>query len=127
MRLLLRTDGAVTHIGVRADTETAWTEWESGRQLAQELLSEISRALQAQGATIHDVRGIVVFRGPGSFTSLRIGVTTANSLAYSLGAPIVGSGGDRWADDGLARLDAGKNEFVMPAYGAAPNITAPRH
>jgi len=33
---------------------------------------------------ILDIQGIVVVKGPGSFTALRIGVATANALSYSI-------------------------------------------
>ena len=74
-----------------------------------------------------DITGIVVFRGPGSFTGLRIGVTVANSLAYSRNVPIVGELGEDWAKKGISRIFAGESDdVVMPEYGGEANITAPR-
>jgi tRNA threonylcarbamoyladenosine biosynthesis protein TsaB len=37
-----------------------------------------------------DVQLICVTTGPGSFTGLRIGVVTAKTLSYAIGAPLVG-------------------------------------
>jgi tRNA threonylcarbamoyladenosine biosynthesis protein TsaB len=37
-----------------------------------------------------DIELVAVTKGPGSFTSLRVGVVTAKTLAYSLGARIIG-------------------------------------
>jgi tRNA A37 threonylcarbamoyladenosine modification protein TsaB len=36
------------------------------------------------------VRGIVVVKGPGDFSALRIGVSTANGLSYAWQIPVVG-------------------------------------
>ena len=72
------------------------------------------------------IKGLAVFTGPGSFTGLRIGITTMNTIAYALDIPIVGTTGDDWLADGLARLRAGENDrIVTPHYGKPPNITKP--
>ena len=53
--------------------------------------------------------------------------TVVNTLADSLNIPIVGAMGDNWRDLALGKLRSGENEkIVMPEYGAAANITAPR-
>lgn len=45
--------------------------------------------LQEAGVTIEDVKKIIVIHGPGSFTGIRLGVTMAKTLAYTLQIPIV--------------------------------------
>ena len=37
-----------------------------------------------------DLTGVAVSLGPGSFTSLRVGISTAKGICYSLGIPLVG-------------------------------------
>lgn len=54
------------------------------------LPGEIEAILKAQGRTLQDVTGFVVGLGPGSFTGLRIGLSTAKGLAYALKVPIAG-------------------------------------
>ena len=102
-------------------------EWQADREMARGLLARIETLMHANSVSWDDLSGIVVYRGPGSFTGLRIGLTTANSIAYSLDLPIAGAQGDNWLQDGEARLRAHENdEMVLPEYGAEPRITSPR-
>ena len=102
-------------------------EWEAARGLAKGLLGYLQEQLQNNGKTWKDVSGIVAFRGPGSFTGLRIGLTVLNTLADAESLPIVGVTGDGWQDDGRRRLEAGENDkIVLPEYGGEAHITQPR-
>lgn len=68
-----------------------------------------------------------VYKGPGSFTGLRIGITVFNTLAYANTWPIVGVTGDDWRQLGVKRLENKENdEIVLPEYGGEANITTPR-
>ena len=101
--------------------------WEAGRELSTGLLAYIEQSLQKAGASWGDLTGLIVYRGPGSFTGLRIGVTVMNTIARAQHIPIVGTSADDWAEDGFARLSHSEDdELLMPFYGAAPNITQPR-
>ena len=101
--------------------------WESGRGLAKGLLEYLDTQLETQGKTWDDVTGLVAYKGPGSFTGLRISITVLNTLAYTNGLPIVGETGDDWQAKGVSRLEAGQNdEIVLPEYGGEANITQPR-
>jgi tRNA threonylcarbamoyladenosine biosynthesis protein TsaB len=73
------------------------------------------------------VQGIVAYQGPGSFTGLRIGLTVANALAYSLKVPIVATAGDQWVKLGQSRLTRGESDqLALPEYGAPVHITLPK-
>ncbi|MBW4060997.1 tRNA (adenosine(37)-N6)-threonylcarbamoyltransferase complex dimerization subunit type 1 TsaB [Candidatus Saccharibacteria bacterium] len=101
--------------------------WDSGRTLADGLLGQIDNLLKQSQMQLSDLTGIVVFSGPGSFTSLRVGHSVANALADSLKIPVVGQQGDGWLADGLARLAGGSNDqIVLPFYGAEANISKPK-
>ena len=103
------------------------SEWESGHTLAKGLLGHLDTTLDSQGKQWQDVTGLVVFKGPGSFTGLRISATVFNTLAYANNLPIVGTTGDDWQAKGIERLLASENdEIVLPEYGGEANITQPR-
>ena len=57
---------------------------------SERLLPLIDRALQDAGITLGQVDGFAVAVGPGSFTGLRIGLSTAKGLAVVGGQPLVG-------------------------------------
>jgi tRNA threonylcarbamoyladenosine biosynthesis protein TsaB len=52
------------------------------------LMPMVEEALERAGAALADLDVISVSAGPGSFTGVRIGVTTAKSLAHALGVPV---------------------------------------
>lgn len=61
-----------------------------GKTHAQGLVDNIRAALVTAGMTMGDLTGLVVTRGPGSFTGLRIGISTVKGLAAATGKPLVG-------------------------------------
>src|SRR5574344_502580 len=54
-----------------------------------ETMPSIVDVINSSNITIHDINKIAIVKGPGSFTGVRIGVTIAKVLAYSLNIPIV--------------------------------------
>src|SRR5690606_11586324 len=81
------------------------TNWEAGRELAKGLLGFLEKELAFQEKTWNDITGLVVYKGPGSFTGLRIGITVVNTLADVHQWPIVGVTGEGWRQAGCARLE----------------------
>lgn len=76
------------------------------------VLEDVDAVLRQGGAQAGSLDGIVVGTGPGSFTSLRMGVAAARALAFALEIPLAGV-------STLAALAAG-------APGALPVIDARR-
>jgi tRNA threonylcarbamoyladenosine biosynthesis protein TsaB len=130
----IRTDEPEAELGLfRNGERLVYTTWPAHRQLAETIHLEITKLLEGQNSKLGDIKGLVVFKGPGSFTGLRIGLSVANALAYSLQIPIVSResiAGQReeWIAAGIAALEAGEDETVsLPDYGALPHITLPKH
>lgn len=126
--LTIRTDKPEAELGLYDDQQQiAYDTWEAHRQLAETLHTHIAELLAGHKHGLSDLEGLVVFKGPGSFTGLRIGITVADALAYGLKIPIVASEHDDWIAAGIQRLLDGENqEIAMPEYGALPNITLPK-
>lgn len=57
---------------------------------AANLLPLIDRLLKESGRALSDIDGFAVAIGPGSFTGLRIGLSTVKGLVYGSDAPVVG-------------------------------------
>jgi len=57
---------------------------------SKHLMDMVNTALGMSGLNISDMDGFAVTRGPGSFTGLRIGISTIKGLAAASGRPIVG-------------------------------------
>lgn len=61
------------------------------RQANVELVSTALETLGAAGLSMADVNAVLVGRGPGSFTGVRIGIATAKGLACGLGVALYGA------------------------------------
>jgi len=58
------------------------------RQKAQIVLPLIEKLLKKRSIRLQDLDSIEVNPGPGSFTGVRVGVSVANALSYTLGIPV---------------------------------------
>jgi tRNA threonylcarbamoyladenosine biosynthesis protein TsaB len=92
---------AIESSGRHASVATLWGDADGTRLIGQTLLSGDERTAQMLAPTIRDlliaaewspksVELVAVTVGPGSFTGLRIGVTTAKAFAYAIGAEVLG-------------------------------------
>jgi tRNA threonylcarbamoyladenosine biosynthesis protein TsaB len=57
---------------------------------AAAVLADADELLREAGFGPHDLGGLVVGTGPGSFTGIRIGLAAARGLALALGVPVAG-------------------------------------
>jgi len=60
------------------------------RGMSEDLLAAIDGILKKNNFELKDLEAILVNCGPGSFTGVRVGVTVANTLGWSLSIPVVG-------------------------------------
>lgn len=123
--LTIRTDKPEAELGLFEDsTKLAYSVWPAHRQLAETIHLKIKEILESQNRELKDLEGLAVFKGPGSFTGLRIGLSVANTLADSLQLPIVSAAGENWISAASAQLEKGEDEKIaLPEYGAEPHIT----
>ncbi|MFC2070688.1 tRNA (adenosine(37)-N6)-threonylcarbamoyltransferase complex dimerization subunit type 1 TsaB [Chloroflexota bacterium] len=98
--------------------------WRSGQNQTIQLLSNLSHLLKQIGLDIQSADCIIVARGPGSYNGLRVGISTAKGIAFSLGVPIVGvstleAEAYQYAETGLPVcpvLNAGREEVATAIY-----------
>ena len=64
--------------------------WKSYKTQSQELLPKINKLLQFNKVKLLDLKAVAVYQGPGSYTGLRVGISVANALAWSLNIPVIG-------------------------------------
>ena len=127
MIILLDTSTPICKVTLVDGDDRFDDQWQADRELAKGLLGYIKQLLENKHKTFSDITGIGVFKGPGSFTGLRIGMTVMNTMADGLDVPIVGEMGDGWQQRCLDRLAGQQNDqIVLPVYGGEANITKPR-
>jgi len=79
-----------TVVVVRDDGSSASVGWHSASRHGENMFGYIESALTKAGASREELSLIGVAVGPGRFTSLRVGLSTAKGLAFGLDLPIVG-------------------------------------
>ena len=57
---------------------------------SKHLLEMVHAVIREAGLTLSDLDGFAVTRGPGSFTGLRIGISSIKGLALAVNKPVVG-------------------------------------
>ncbi len=88
--IILETSGQIGAVAIACGDEILAQKRFSGiMKHSSELLPAISELVRQAGWASRDIEHIYVSAGPGSFTGLRLAVTTAKALAYALNCRIV--------------------------------------
>lgn len=92
----------------------------AARRQGEKLIPSLEKLLSEQKLKLRDIKKILVVNEGGSFTSLRIGVITANALAYALGVPVAPAKTGKLRAGELKKF--GKHCLVVPQYYGLPEI-----
>ena len=109
-----------------AEDKTVLAEltWRSKQNHTTQLLPNLSQLFKLTETTAKSLTAVIVAQGPGSFNGLRVGVSAAKGLAFSMGIPIIGVNSlevaaYQYAETGLpirAIFNAGRSEVATSTY-----------
>jgi tRNA threonylcarbamoyladenosine biosynthesis protein TsaB len=117
--LLIDTCGQFTGVCFCLDETIRYQLKIPNRELSANVLAAIQKGLRHISWSPHELTAIGVVAGPGSFTSVRVGISVAQGMNEALGIPVMVVSRlqilSRIAgmSDGLAILDAGRGEFFV--------------
>ncbi|MDR0728516.1 MAG: tRNA (adenosine(37)-N6)-threonylcarbamoyltransferase complex dimerization subunit type 1 TsaB [Prevotellaceae bacterium] len=121
--LLIETGTAVCSVALACDSHIVSIEENSdGRGHAQLLAVFIQTLLQRHRIPANALSAVVVSEGPGSYTGLRVGVSTAKGLCYAANKPLIAINSLR----SLAQLAIERRLLPSPDGLIAPMIDARR-
>ena len=111
--VILETSGRVGQVAVARGGELLGSRrLDEARRHARDLTPALAELLAAAGWRPRDLDGVIVSRGPGSYTGLRVGVMSARALAYATGCALL-------AVDTFAAI-----AFQAPAEASAVEVIA---
>ena len=91
--LLIETSTALCSVALAQDgAVTAYRESSAPKAHASLTAVFIQEMLQERGLTLADCKAVCVSKGPGSYTGLRVGVSTAKGLCFGSGKPLLAVG-----------------------------------
>lgn len=89
-RLILETSGRVGKVGLAHGREVIHSAvLDEQRRHARDLTEGIRQLLRQESLTVSQLSAVLVSVGPGGYTGLRVGLTTAKVLAYASGVPLI--------------------------------------
>jgi tRNA threonylcarbamoyladenosine biosynthesis protein TsaB len=90
MYLCLETATSVCSVAlIESGNVIAFREINEGFKHAEKLTVFISEVVNEAGIKLSDLKAVAVSSGPGSYTGLRIGVSVAKGLCFSLDKPLI--------------------------------------
>jgi len=116
--LAIDTSLASGSVAATAAGRTVEIELPVAGEHARRIAAALTEAAHGVGWTVGDVELVGVVRGPGSFTGLRVGLSTAKAVAWASGAVLVGVSGFDIVARRTARLMGAASEPLHLAYDA---------
>ena len=88
--LLIETSGRTGRVGLARGTDIVQNRTlDETRRMARDLAPAIGEMLQAEGLEPKMISSVMVSIGPGSYTGLRVGITSAKAFAYATGCKLI--------------------------------------
>jgi tRNA threonylcarbamoyladenosine biosynthesis protein TsaB len=126
MLLSLNTCGDTASIALGVpgpeDVKIVATSELAPRTFSTRLIPEIAIMLESRQVTLRNIEAIVVVNGPGSFTGIRVGLSSAKGLAEGTGIPLIAVSRLALLANAsllphvLAAVDAGRGEYYVGEY-----------
>lgn len=122
VHLAIDTGSPVTSVALAHGSELLAQATSSVPHSSEALLTLIRKVLHDAGLSAAELDGVVVLRGPGSFTGLRIGLATAFGLHQATGIPAVAIGTlevlaeAAEAPTAIAVVDALRGEWIAQRF-----------
>lgn len=101
--LAIETSGELCSVALFNESKTTYLERTEKNVHATALTGLIDELIRTDHLHLKDLDAVCVSKGPGSYTGLRVGASTAKGLCYALNLPLIGVG----------TLDAMANGFRM--------------
>ncbi len=109
-------------------------KWKSDFSLSEKLLIKIDQFLTKNNLKIESLKAIVVYKGPESYTGLRIIIATLNALSFAIKIPLIGISQEEIEKSqksfivlGIEKFKKKKfSQFLIPIYWHLPKITKPK-
>ena len=91
--IIIETSTALTSVALAENGEiTAYKESTQMREQAALTAPFVQEILTEKGLGVKDCSAVCVAKGPGSYTGLRVGVSTAKGLCFGAGIPLMAVG-----------------------------------
>jgi tRNA threonylcarbamoyladenosine biosynthesis protein TsaB len=88
--LCIETATEICSVAIAKDGQTiSLTEDKLGNNHASQLHILVQKALDIAGITLQNLNAVAVSKGPGSYTGLRVGVSSVKGYCYALQIPII--------------------------------------
>ncbi len=108
--------------GALGEVSVVASEVLPGRSSSERLVPAVRQMLERQGWGLRELAGIVVARGPGSFTGVRVGLSAAKGWSEAAGVSVIAlsrlqvMARANGAAHGWAVLDAARGEYYVGEY-----------